>query len=154
MKKIVVFFFTIAFVLVLHSCKDSLKACFDYAEAGGTVVFTAACSENAENYFWDFGDGTFSKNYNPTHQYNSVGTYTVTLQVTDDYDLDSETMDITITAILDSIPTGGTVDTTEVCKTCTCNISGTVTTSDFCGTSTEADSFCTACNISPDCSCN
>ena len=30
---------------------------------------------------WDFGDGTFSTLHNPVHQYNTAGTYTVTLSI-------------------------------------------------------------------------
>jgi len=35
-------------------------------------------------YAWDFGDGTTSSAHNPSHTYNSAGTYTATLTVTDD----------------------------------------------------------------------
>lgn len=38
---------------------------------------------NLTNYSWSFGDGTISNNANPTHAYNSTGTYTLTLTVTD-----------------------------------------------------------------------
>jgi len=34
------------------------------------------------SYLWDFGDGTTSTLMNPTHIYNSVGNYTVSLEVT------------------------------------------------------------------------
>jgi len=36
------------------------------------------------SYEWDFGDGGSSTDQNPTHVYTSVGTYDVTLTVTDD----------------------------------------------------------------------
>jgi len=36
-------------------------------------------SINATNYIWDFGDGTFSTQANPTHTYTSTGVYTVKL---------------------------------------------------------------------------
>lgn len=39
-----------------------------------------------ENFFWDFGDGTTSNAYAPSHQYPAdTGTYTVTLYVTSNY---------------------------------------------------------------------
>ncbi|MFX1364057.1 MAG: ABC transporter substrate-binding protein [Promethearchaeota archaeon] len=34
-------------------------------------------------FLWEFGDGYTSTNQNPTHQYTAVGTYTVSLNVTD-----------------------------------------------------------------------
>ena len=36
------------------------------------------------SYFWIFGDGTFSFNPNPSHQYDDNGSYVVTLIATDD----------------------------------------------------------------------
>ena len=48
-------------------------------------------------YFWLFGDGSNSTQQNPVHQYNSNGTYTVTLTVTDaDGSYDSSNMTITV----------------------------------------------------------
>ena len=35
------------------------------------------------SWSWDFGDGTISTQQNPTHKYNSAGTYSVTLTVKD-----------------------------------------------------------------------
>jgi OOP family OmpA-OmpF porin len=42
-------------------------------------------------YHWDFGDGSSSSDQNPSHVYNSAGTYTVTLRVTDDDGLTGST---------------------------------------------------------------
>jgi PKD repeat protein len=36
------------------------------------------------SWSWDFGDGNTSTSQNPTHQYNEIGTYQVSLNVTDD----------------------------------------------------------------------
>lgn len=38
---------------------------------------------NIVQWAWVFGDGTTSTEQNPVHTYNAVGTYTVTLTVTD-----------------------------------------------------------------------
>ena len=43
-----------------------------------TVVFTNT-STNATSYEWDFGDGKTSTEMNPTHRYEQVTSYTVTL---------------------------------------------------------------------------
>ncbi|MEO0473604.1 MAG: PKD domain-containing protein, partial [Bacteroidota bacterium] len=40
-------------------------------------------SVNADQWFWDFGDGNTSTAQNPTHIYTSVGTFTVTLVATE-----------------------------------------------------------------------
>jgi hypothetical protein len=34
------------------------------------------------SYFWDFGDGTFSSAFEPSHSYSNDGSYTVKLMVT------------------------------------------------------------------------
>ena len=40
-------------------------------------------SQDAFTYSWDFGDGGSSSTANPTHTYQEIGTYTVTLIITD-----------------------------------------------------------------------
>ncbi len=46
--------------------------------APANVSFTNL-SANANSYLWDFGDGNTSTDENPTHIYNSLGVYTVSL---------------------------------------------------------------------------
>lgn len=52
------------------------------------VTFSSAGSTDLdgtiESYSWDFGDGNNSSDINPTHTYNSAGTFIATLTVTDD----------------------------------------------------------------------
>ena len=81
MKKFFIFASVIAAVAMFASCNkgDKPKARFDYAIDGLTVTFTNM-SKDAEEYTWEFGDGTlFSKEANPVHEYAEAGTYTVKL---------------------------------------------------------------------------
>ncbi len=80
-----------------------MSACFDdvVSEAFGfevilqaNALFTATvdglevsllnASENADSYFWDFGDGGDSDLPQPTHIYDNGGVYTVSLTVTNE----------------------------------------------------------------------
>jgi PKD repeat protein len=64
---------------------------FDYSPAtpdvGDTVTFTdkstAADPATIGTWAWNFGDGNTSAVQNPTHSYTTMGTYTVSLTVTD-----------------------------------------------------------------------
>lgn len=54
------------------------------------VLFTDLSTDplgNIVNWTWDFGDGHGSFDQNPGHQYPTAGTYTVSLNVTDNYGL-------------------------------------------------------------------
>ncbi len=59
---------------------------FSCSPTVGVASVTTQCSDlstlNPIQWRWDFGDGTTSILINPTHTYNSVGTYTITLTVT------------------------------------------------------------------------
>jgi PKD repeat protein len=50
---------------------------------GGNAYFTNVTYANQATYTWDFGDGTFGNNANPTHFYSALGTYTVCCTMTD-----------------------------------------------------------------------
>jgi PKD repeat protein len=77
----------LSLVLLLSQCKKNVdavkpKACFAYsndtAYVGQSVSFTN-CSELATEFNWNFGDGTTSTDFEPTHAYNTGGTYTISL---------------------------------------------------------------------------
>jgi len=73
-----------------------------YPLSGGvplTTTFTDL-SQAASSWAWQFGDGGTSTEKNPTHTYNSMGTFTVTLTATNQFGSDSEvkTNYITVTA--------------------------------------------------------
>ena len=53
---------------------DIVQFTDESTDSDGTIV----------SWSWNFGDGTTSTLLNPTHQYSSAGTYTVTLTITDD----------------------------------------------------------------------
>jgi PKD repeat protein len=52
------------------------------------ISFDSSASDDPDGtidgYFWDFMDGSFSTEANPSHTFSSTGTYSVTLTVTDD----------------------------------------------------------------------
>lgn len=85
--------YTVKLINSYSSCTDSVsktvlvtdKPAVDFTvndssscQAPFNVQFTDM-TPGATSWLWDFGDGTTSPLQNPTHQYNSVGNYTVTL---------------------------------------------------------------------------
>ncbi len=54
---------------------DSVLSC------SGTIKFTDLSTNGPDTWFWNFGDGNFSSNQNPTHTYANAGTYDVQLVV-------------------------------------------------------------------------
>ena len=74
-------------LLILLGCKKenvnpiaSFTVNKSIAEVGETVSFSNL-SENSTDHIWNFGDGNASAETNPTHIYEEVGTYTLTLTV-------------------------------------------------------------------------
>lgn len=63
----------------------SLTADFTATPTNGVVPlavnFTDASAGMVTNWLWDFGDGGTSTDANPTHTYNAMGSYTVSLTV-------------------------------------------------------------------------
>jgi len=53
----------------------------DVAKQGESIEFTNT-STYAETYLWNFGDGDISNENNPTHTYNEVGNYEISLTAT------------------------------------------------------------------------
>jgi PKD repeat protein len=68
------------------NCSSGLVNCchadFNYLVSNYSVSFSNLSSSNANTYAWDFGDGTTSTVFNPTHNYASPGIYTVSLAIT------------------------------------------------------------------------
>jgi PKD repeat protein len=74
------------FVVACNNDEDDPApvACFTIEHpivaAGETAHFTS-CAENAHHFEWNFGDAATSSNENPTHIYNTAGTYIVAQHV-------------------------------------------------------------------------
>jgi len=60
------------------------------------VKFTDTSDGNSFYYHWDFGDGNYSTERNPTHTYRNNGNYTVTLTISTGSYLTNFTMVITV----------------------------------------------------------
>ncbi len=73
---------------IMTVCKDVTVDCavatpgFGYLATDLIVTFSDS-SVNAKTWMWDFGDGQSSVSQNPAHTYDSSGTYTVCLTITD-----------------------------------------------------------------------
>ncbi|MCK4663814.1 MAG: PKD domain-containing protein [Bacteroidales bacterium] len=93
--------------ILINSCKKpeddtpQPTACFNasttQATVGETITFTN-CSQNAESYSWQFGDGNQSTEVNPTHSYSITGSFVVNLRVANGDKNDQTTVTITVTA--------------------------------------------------------
>lgn len=69
-----------------------------------TVHFTDTSEGSPTGWQWDFGDGSFSKLQNPVYTYNTPGTYTVTLSVTNGVESVSSSGTIVVTAKMVTTP--------------------------------------------------
>ncbi|MDC0230914.1 T9SS-dependent M36 family metallopeptidase, partial [Aureispira] len=83
---------------------SSLSSCIT------TISFTDSSYNVPQSWLWDFGDGHTDTLQNPTHIFNSSGTYTVKLVVTNSVGADSTTQQITIT-----LPPSPIVSDLELC---------------------------------------
>lgn len=63
--------------------------------AQSNITFTNS-SSSSDEYYWDFGDGQISTEFEPTIFYSDTGTYTVTLVVRDSVCLYSDTSQIMV----------------------------------------------------------
>ncbi len=94
---------------------------------GGTVTFTDLSTNSPTEWSWNFGDGNTSTEQNPAHVFNTQGTYSITLTVTNSSGSDTETKTdyITVTesgsvpvadfsANVTTIAEGGTVTFTDL----------------------------------------
>lgn len=105
-------------IWISHPDNAVPTASFDVATSGLTADFTDGSTDSdgtVTAWAWDFGDGATSTEQNPSHAYAAGGTYTVTLQVTDDGGSQSRptSQDVTVSgsneppAVTITAPAGG-----------------------------------------------
>ncbi|MBN1494771.1 PKD domain-containing protein [Candidatus Peregrinibacteria bacterium] len=86
-----------------------LTSCFEPSATAGeaplTVTFNPQCATGTiSTYKWNFGDGTSSTERRPTHTFANPGSYEVTLEVADAYNvIDSSSQFITVQGELPTI---------------------------------------------------
>jgi len=90
---------------------------------GSTVTFTDLSLGTPTSWAWDFGDGTNSVLPDPTHTYTTVGTYDVSLTVTNSTGSESETKTGFIT--VNALPTINAGADQAVCTGDTVILNGT-----------------------------
>ena len=67
------------------------------ATAGEEVAFTSNVQGDTPiEYSWDFGDGATGSGASPTHTYETAGTYTATLEVTNETGTDARTLELEV----------------------------------------------------------
>ena len=86
----------------VSSCKKAVVSCIstssNVVNVGEAVDFTS-CSVNGESYVWSFGDGATSTESNPSHTYDRVGVYEVTLTALAKKDKKADEQTLTITVL-------------------------------------------------------
>ncbi|MBO4654959.1 MAG: gliding motility-associated C-terminal domain-containing protein [Bacteroidales bacterium] len=74
--------------------------CFLFTSNDNVNMVITNCTQpqsNTNRYTWDFGDGNFSSDIHPTHEYLEPGRYTVKMEVIDEFDcMDSLSQDYKI----------------------------------------------------------
>lgn len=101
---------------------DTLTASFTQSATTGTVpltvnfVDTSVSSGTKDQWSWNFGDDTTSAVQNPSHAYNTAGTYTPILTVRDDNGLQKTKSGQPITVTAQGDPDPGDPDGTATVK--------------------------------------
>lgn len=78
-------------------------AAFSFSPESGDAPLTVQFTDESENsptaWSWDFGDGEFSEEQHPIHEFVRAGTYAVSLTATNSAGDDTTTHDITVTSM-------------------------------------------------------
>jgi hypothetical protein len=78
---------------------QSVTADLAYNQLNDTVTFHDESTGNPSEWFWTFGDGTWSYTQNPIHTYPNTGIYHGTLHASNQYQYDNTTFDITVITV-------------------------------------------------------
>lgn len=106
MKHLKFIFPIMVLLLTLNSCivdrsrNDYVEACFTVSGTTHYVrepVYFVNCSQNAISYDWSFGDGYTSNQRNPSNEYDTPGTYQVTMTAYGEYSQDYKTFTDVVT---------------------------------------------------------
>jgi PKD repeat protein len=90
----------------------------------GLVAFTDLSTNDPTSWLWNFGDGATSALQNPSHQYTTNGTYTVSLKATNAYGNNTQTQTALISV---SLPAGPAAPGVSHCGSSTFSLSATTT---------------------------
>jgi len=105
---------------------NALQAGFSGTPTSGaaplSVFFTDISIGYPETWHWDFGDGYTSEQQNPTHIYENVGTYSVTLTVTGATGSSSVTKNAYVTVTTGPTQTGTVTPTQTIPTPSTMNL--------------------------------
>lgn len=88
MKKTVSVLLISGFIFSFSSCKKKPEPCFTIDKNLNALFvnvplgFSASCSIDANEFSWNFGDGTLATGQTATHTYINTGTYEVVLTAT------------------------------------------------------------------------
>lgn len=92
-------------IIPVGTCTNS--ADFEADVINMTATFNDTSVGSYTQVFWDFGDGNSSIEPNPSHTYNVVGAYTVSLTITDDdgscQEISTQTINITEPIVCDIV---------------------------------------------------
>lgn len=72
---------------------------FTFTTTGNMINVTDQSGKNPTSWNWTFGDGQNSNQQNPTHTYDSVGTYTLCLYASSQCGMDSLCQQVVITCV-------------------------------------------------------
>lgn len=88
--------------LLLASCSKKPDACFTIekgqpsSKLNDEVEVNAACSTDADEYVWEFGDGFSTTGAKAKHKYNAVGRFTIKLTAKNDSKEATTSREVTI----------------------------------------------------------